>query len=282
MQTLLLTSVVMVAFAANSLLNRAGVAGAGMDPVLFGILRLGAGAVCLALLARATRRVVTLRPSAGRAIGAGSLLLYIFGFSLAYRALDAGAGALILFGTVQVTMFAGALLAREALPARRWAGMALAFAGLAWLLWPGAGARLPLVESGFMVAAGIGWGLYSLAGRGAADPLAETAANFIWAAPLAALGLLAGVEGPVTGGGLALAVVSGAIASGLGYALWYAILPRLGASRAAVAQLSVPVIALAGGALLLGEVPAMRVMLAALVVLGGIALALGRPRQRQG
>ena len=277
-----IAALVMVAFAANSLLNRAGVHEAGMDPVTFGVVRLASGAAALWLLLRLTRRPVLWQPNRGRVIGVGALLVYIFGFSLGYRTIGAGVGALLLFGTVQATMFAGALIGGDQVPARRWAGMALALAGLAWMLLPGGGVQLPAVASGFMVAAGIGWGVYSLAGRGARDPLAETAANFIWAAPLSLLALLGGVSGVLSPAGLALAVASGAIASGMGYALWYAILPGLGATRAAVAQSSVPVIALAGGMLLLGEKPGLQTLGAAAVVLAGIGIALWPARQRQG
>lgn len=278
MRLLGLTAVVLVAFAANSVLNRLALAEGGIGPAAFAAIRLGAGAAVLAMLVLARGgRVPLLAP--GRAVGAGSLALYMLGFSFAYLTLDAGLGALILFGGVQVTMFAGAVLSREAIPPRRWAGAAVAFGGLAWLLWPeGAGAPDAL-GAALMAAAALGWGVYSLVGRGAADPLAATAANFAAALPaaLAALALAADFGG-ATALGVAAAVTSGAVTSGLGYALWYAILPRLGASRAAVAQLTVPVIAVAGGAAVLGEVPTVRMLLAGAVVLGGVWLSLGGRR----
>jgi drug/metabolite transporter (DMT)-like permease len=206
----------------------------------------------------------------GRFGGVLGLSAYLLGFSLAYRGLDAGTGALVLFGTVQVTMFAGALLSREAVPGRRWAGAALALGGLGLIAAPGAVAVLPL---GLMVVAGVGWGIYSLAGRGASDPTAATAWNFLLSVPIVLpLGFLTGLERP-DGIGVVLAVASGAVTSGLGYALWYALLPRLGAARAAVAQLTVPVIAALGGAVLLAELPGMRFWLAALLVLGGVGWA---------
>jgi drug/metabolite transporter (DMT)-like permease len=155
-------------------------------------------------------------------------------------------------------------------PGRRWLGAGLALGGLALIAAPGAAEWLPLA---LMAVAGVGWGLYSLAGRGAADPLAATAWNFLLSVPLVLpLGLMAGVAAP-DGVGVALAVVSGAVTSGLGYALWYAVLPALGAARAAVAQLTVPVLAALGGAVLLAEVPGLWFWLATALVLGGVAVA---------
>jgi drug/metabolite transporter (DMT)-like permease len=202
--------------------------------------------------------------------GVLGLSAYLVGFSLAYRGLDAGTGALVLFGTVQVTMFAGALVSREAVPGRRWLGAGLALVGLALIAAPGEAEWVPLA---LMAVAGVGWGFYSLAGRGATDPLAATAWNFLLSVPLVLpIGLLAGVARPDSLG-VMLAIVSGAVTSGLGYALWYAVLPRLGAARAAVAQLTVPVIAALGGMVLLAEMPGLRFWLATVLVLGGVALA---------
>jgi drug/metabolite transporter (DMT)-like permease len=271
-----LTALVLVAFAANSILNRLALAGGDIGPAAFAALRLGAGAAVLSLLVVARGGRVPLA-GPGRAIGAGALALYMIGFSFAYLTLDAGLGALILFGGVQVTMFAGAVLGGEAVPLRRWAGGGIALAGLAALLWPaGAGAPDP-AGALLMAAAALGWGLYSLAGRRAADPLAATAANFAVALPvaLAALAVARDAAG-ATPLGIAAALVSGAVTSGLGYALWYAVLPRLGASRAAVAQLAVPVIAVAGGVAFLGEAPTARMLVAGAVVLGGVWLSLSR------
>jgi drug/metabolite transporter (DMT)-like permease len=204
----------------------------------------------------------------GRVPGVAGLLVYLYGFSAAYLALDAGTGALILFGVVQVTMFAGALAAGEALPARRILGAGLALGGLAVLLAPKGGTLGPDLS---MALAGVGWGIYSLAGRGQTDPLAASAWNFGLALPVG-LGVLAFWPGHWTTSGLALALLSGGITSGLGYALWYAVLPQLGASRAAVAQLSVPLVAALGGFVLLAELPGPTFWLAAIMVLGGIGL----------
>lgn len=270
MRLFLLTVLTMLAFAANSVLNRWAVAPGHIGAVEFAMIRLLAGATMLAALVLWQQGALVWPGARGRGAGVLGLSAYLVGFSLAYLGLDAGTGALVLFGTVQVTMFAGAMASREAVPLRRWLGAGLALAGLALIAAPGAVAPAPIA---LMAMAGVGWGIYSLAGRGAADPLVATAWNFLLAVPLVLpLGLLTGVAPPdATGAGLAVA--SGAVTSGLGYALWYAVLPRLGAGRAAVAQLTVPVIAALGGALLLAEAPGLRFWLASILVLGGVALA---------
>lgn len=270
MHLFLLTALVMTAFAANSLLNRAALADGLIDALPFALIRVVAGAVVLALLVREW-------PRAGRAQwgAAAALTAYLVGFSLAYVALDAGIGALILFGLVQVTMLAGAVALGDRPALRRWAGAALAMVGLGALLLPGVDAVPDPVAAGLMALAALGWGLYSLAGRGAARPLAMTATNFTLAVPMVAALALPGLfSASLTAPGVALAVASGAVTSGLGYALWYRVLPALGAARAAVAQLSVPVIALAGGVLVLGESLTWTAALASLVVLAGVALAI--------
>ncbi len=265
----LLTALTMLAFAANSVLNRWAVGPGHIGAVEFAVIRLLAGAIVLAGLVLWQRRGLAWPGLQGRAAGVLGLSAYLIGFSLAYRGLDAGTGALVLFGMVQVTMFAGALVARETVPARRWAGAGLALGGLALIAAPGAVALGPLT---LMAVAGVGWGIYSLAGRGATDPLAATAWNFTLAVPVVLPLALIGFARP-DAAGVWLAVVSGAVTSGLGYALWYAVLPRLGAARAAVAQLTVPVLAALGGAVLLAEGPGLRFWLASALVLGGVALA---------
>ncbi len=276
MRLFALTALTMVAFAANSILNRWALVDGGIDAGTFAIVRLTSGAVMLAVLAFATRGRLALGGGRGRIAGVASLILYIYGFSIAYVSLDAGVGALILFGTVQVTMFAGALRGGARLPPRRVIGAALAFAGLVWLLWPGTGPQISVFHGAMMAAAGLGWGIYSLAGRGEADPLMATAANFMLAVPVGLVLSLASLGTQIQAAplGLVLAVLSGAVTSGLGYALWYTVLPRLEASVAAVAQLTVPVIAMAGGLLVLAEVPSLGVVLAAAVVLGGVAFSI--------
>jgi drug/metabolite transporter (DMT)-like permease len=270
MRLFLLTALTMAAFAANSVLNRWAVGPGHIGAVEFALIRLMAGAAMLAVLVLWQHGGPAWPGLRGRVAGVLGLSAYLIGFSLAYRGLDAGTGALVLFGMVQVTMFVGALILGEIVPGRRWAGAFLALGGLGLIAAPGSIVVLPVA---LMALAGIGWGVYSLAGRGAKDPLTATAWNFLLAVPLVVpIGLVLGVARP-DATGLALAVVSGAVTSGLGYALWYRILPQLGAARAAVAQLTVPVIAALGGAALLAEVPALRFWLASGLVLGGVALA---------
>ena len=279
MRLFLLTAVAMLAFAANSVLNRMAVGGGLIDPLGFAVIRLLAGAGMLAALValRALRGGAFWPGWSGRGAGVLGLLVYLFAFSVAYLTLDAGVGALILFGAVQVTMFAGAVIGREVVPVRRWLGAGLAFAGLVVLMAPGS-AAVPSIQAGVtMAVAGIGWGIYSLAGRKAKDALGATAWNFVLAVPVAFLLVLALPVSPeampAEARGIWLAVLSGAVTSGLGYALWYALVPSLGAARAGVAQLTVPLIAAAGGALLIGEGVGLRFAVAAALVLGGVGLA---------
>lgn len=280
MRLILLVALVMVAFAANSVLNRMALAGGSIGPAAFAVIRLVSGAVALAAMVRMRGAALPLG-ARRRRMGVPALAVYMLGFSFAYLSLDAGIGALILFGAVQITMFAGAVTAGEPVPRRRWLGAGVAFAGLIWLLWPAGAGAPPPIGAALMAAAGIGWGLYSLNGRGAADPQAETAANFLLAAPVAVLLwlLVPDAEGPrITGVGLA--VLSGVVTSGLGYALWYSVLPRIPASVAAVAQLTVPLIAMAGGMVLLAEAQGLRFAGAAVLVLGGVGLSLVRRVRR--
>ena len=280
MRLLALTALTMVAFASNSILNRWALLDGTTGPAAFQALRVVAGAVCLGglLLLRGGLPPLLVRR---RAVGTGSLMAYMLGFSFAYVALDAGVGALILFGGVQVTMFAGALLKGERLPVLRWVGAAVAFGGLVWLLWPGAFGAPPLGAALMMGIAAVSWGIYSLAGRGATDPMAETGANFICSIPFALVALLIVQDGMSVSGAL-LAIVCGAMTSGLGYALWYSVLPKLDAAVAALTQLTVPVIAVLGGVLILGEMASGRLIMASAVVLGGVALGVLGGQRRMG
>lgn len=274
MRLFLLTAITMTAFAANSVLTRAAVGAAGMDAVSFGVIRLVAGAVALALLVGWQKRGFGVG-GIGRGVAVAGLLAYIFGFSIAYRALDAGLGALILFGVVQVTMFGGALAAGEVMPRARWWGAALALAGLAWLLWPSQDFAVSVPHAVAMGVAGLGWGIYSLQGRRESDATQATAMNFILATPVAlGIGLFVLMDSALPAQGVGLAVISGVLTSGLGYALWYAVLPDLGASRAAVAQLSVPVIAMLGGMAFLGEPVTSRFVAAAALVIAGVLVSV--------
>ncbi len=274
MKLILLTAVTMVAFAANSVLNRAAVSGIGMEAVDFGVVRLVSGALALAGLVAWQRRGFALG-GLGRGVAVVGLLAYIFGFSLAYRGLDAGLGALVLFGVVQITMFGGAVVARDEVPVTRWIGACLALSGLVWLLMPTGGPAISVVHVVMMASAGLGWGIYSLQGRREGDATQATAMNFLLAAPVALVfGIALGMDLQMPVAGVWLAVVSGVVTSGLGYALWYAILPSLGASRAAVAQLSVPVIAMAGGMVVLSEPLTLRFVGAAALVISGVLVSM--------
>ena len=208
-----------------------------------------------------------------------ALALYMAGFSLAYLTLDAGLGALILFGTVQITIFALSALRGAGPNGQQIAGALIAFGGLIVVLNPAGAQGADPLGAALMAAAGIGWAIYTLSGRTEPDALAGTAANFCLALPLTALVPLL-TAGPlnVTPAGVALAVLSGAVTSGLGYALWYSLLPGIAPAIAAIVQLSVPVIAVLGGVLLLGETVGLRVVAGAVLVLGGVALSLRRQR----
>jgi drug/metabolite transporter (DMT)-like permease len=260
-------------FAANSLLCRAALGAGSIDAASFTAIRLASGALILLLLARGRR--------AGSWASALALFAYAAAFSFAYLRLVTATGALILFATVQATMIGVGVARGERPRVLEWLGFAIAVGGLVVLVLPGLAAPDPLGAT-LMAIAGVSWGIYSLRGRGAQDPLAVTADNFLRAVPMAALLLLAI---PITGGhaaprGIALAIASGAIASGIGYTLWYAALPSLAAVRAAIVQLAVPVLAAASGALLLNEIVTLRLAIATGLIIGGIALALVSKQRR--
>lgn len=276
MKLFLLTALTMVAFAANSVLNRAAVGSGSIDPASFALIRVVAGIVTLCMVLSVRGKPLPLFRRA-RVVGAVSLAAYMAGFSLSYVVLDAGVGALILFGVVQITMFGWGALRGAAPTPRQVAGAGVAFAGLLLVLWPGAGSHTDPVGAALMVMAGLGWAAYTISGRTEADPLPATAANFLLCLPVLALFLI-GPEMHAGAFGIGLAVVSGAVTSGLGYALWYAVLPRLAQATAAVVQLSVPVIAIVAGVLFLGEPVSVVLGIAAVLVLGGIGWAVTTPR----
>jgi drug/metabolite transporter (DMT)-like permease len=271
----LCTVLALVAFAGNSLLCRAALAQGGSDAAGFTLLRLLSGAVALALLAQ-------LRPNGhgrGDWRSAWALFAYAAAFSFAYLQLTAATGALLLFGAVQATMIARGLWLGERLRPLQLTGLLLACGGLVGLVLPGLSAP-PLTGALLMLGAGIAWGVYSLRGRGAGDPLQITAGNFLRALPMAALlALLLMDHISLTPAGVGYAMLSGALASGVGYAIWYAALPFLRATTAATVQLGVPVLAALGGVALLGEPLTPRLLLASAAILGGIALVvlLGAP-----
>ncbi len=272
MRLVFLTTVTMIAFAANSVLTRLAVEGGHMDPNSFAILRVLAGAATLGLILRARQGQLVLHRRS-RVIGAVSLATYMAGFSLAYLTLDAGLGALILFGVVQISMFGYATVTAARPSARQLFGASIAFLGLMLALWPGTGGQSDLAGAAFMTLAGLGWAAYTISGRAEADPLAATTANFTLCLPIVAVVLVAfaSMTSPI---GWALAVLCGGVTSGLGYAMWYSVLPQLPPNLAPIVQLSVPIIALVSGALLLGEAVTPMVALAAALVICGIALAI--------
>ncbi len=264
-----LTILALIAFAANSILARLALTETGIDPVSFTTLRIVSGGIVLWLIVRARAPAAE---SSGGWLPALALLGYALAFSLAYLSLTAATGALILFGSVQITMIGWTLTRGERLSLRQWAGFVLATGGLVWLLLPGLAAP-PLLGAALMIGAGIAWGAYTLLAKGTGDPVQTTATNFIRAS-LPAL-LISAVflnRAHIDLHGALLAMASGAVASGLGYVIWYAALNYLQTSTAAVSQLSVPVITAIVGILLLAEPVTLRLGLSGLAILGGIAL----------
>ncbi len=273
-----LAAAAMMAFAANSLLCRAALGMQAVDALTFTSVRLASGALVLALLARGGSG--TRGPFTAWRLGA-ALFAYALGFSLAYSRITAGVGALLLFGAVQVTMIGGGLIAGERPPIREWLGLGLALAGLVGLTFPGLTAPDP-AGAAFMLAAGVAWGAYSLGARAGGEPLAANAASFACSVPLALVAqgvAFTRMPPKVTAAGLALAVASGAVTSGLGYAVWYAAVRGLTAAQAAIVQLSVPPLAALGAVALLGEALGARLIVSGGAVLGGIAVALAARRR---
>ncbi len=269
----LLTTLAMLAFAGNSLLCRLALRDTGIDAASFTAIRLGSGALILAAILMLRGK----RPTAGGSWPMAAMLFaYAVCFSFAYRDLTAATGALLLFGAVQLTMMGYGLWTGERIGGLRLVGLLLALGGLVWLLLPGLAAP-PWLEAMLMLAAGASWGVYSLLGKGAGDPTAATGGNFLRTLPFAAALMLAtATAGTVDHTGAFYAVLSGAVTSGLGYVLWYAVLPMLRATSAATVQLCVPAIAALGGAMLLAEPVTARLLVASVAVLGSIALTIYR------
>ena len=263
----------MLAFAGNSLLCRIALRDTSIDAASFTSIRLASGALLLWILLRSRGRQPL---AAGSWPMAAMLFAYAAFFSFAYRDLTAATGALLLFGAVQLTMTGYGLWTGERIRGARLAGILLALGGLVWLLLPGLAAPPPLAAA-LMLAAGAAWGVYSLLGKGAGEPIAATGGNFLRTLPFAAVLLLASATtGTTDRTGVLYAVLSGAVTSVLGYVLWYAALPRLRATSAATVQLCVPAIAALGGAVLLAEPVTARLLVASVAVLGGIALTIYR------
>lgn len=275
---LVLTAAAMVAFAANSILCRLALGVGLIDAASFATIRTISGALVLAGILLLRQKPVTARPDWRSVL---ALYLYMVFFAFAYLSLSAGTGALILFGAVQLTMFTVALRNGEHFPAVSWAGLALAIGGLVYLVSPGLTAPDPL-GAALMTVAGIAWGAYSLVGRSAAHPTEATAHNFLYAVPLVvATSLVFLGDFEVTAAGAGYAVASGAVASAIGYAIWYTALKGLTGTAAATVQLSVPVIAAVGGVLLLSEAVTPRLVVASAATLGGVALVLTQRNRKR-
>lgn len=277
---ILLTSLAMLAFAGNSLLCRAALKHTAIDAASFTTIRLVSGALMLWLVVRISRAA---HSGSGSWLSAFALFAYAVLLSYAYASLSTGIGALLLFGAVQATMIAHGIRAGERLLRPQLAGLVLAFAGLVGLLLHGISAP-PLAGAMLMLGSGVAWGIYSLRGKGAGDPTRVTAGNFLRTVPIAAAwsALMSG-HLSLDGAGFGYAVASGALTSGIGYAIWYTALPALKAAKAATVQLSVPVIAALGGIVFLGEPLTLRLVLSSAAILGGIALViLEKPQQQAG
>lgn len=271
----LLTTLAMIAFAANSVLGRLALLDSDIGAGSFALIRLVSGAIVLALLVSAR----SLKPT-GSWRGGAALLVYAAFFSYAYLALPAGTGAIILFAVVQITMLGWAIARGERLSRYQWAGLSLALAALVWLVSPSLESP-SLIGALAMAIAGIGWGAYSLLGKTAGDPTRATTGNFVRASLIAAvLAVPAFVIHPEpmpSSNGIMLAIISGAVTSGLGYAIWYTALISLTTARAGIAQLSVPAIAAIGGVLFLSEPITLRFAFASAIILGGVGLAVLTP-----
>lgn len=270
-RSIALTSLAMIAFAGNSLLCRFALKHTEIDAASFTTVRLAAGALTLWLIVRMSNGK---RNGAGNWLSAFALFAYAAAFSFAYVSLPTATGALLLFGAVQATMISHGIWKGERLLPPQIFGLALAFGGLVGLLLPGLSAP-PLLGAALMLGAGVAWGIYSLRGRGAGDPTRVTGGNFLRAVPISVgLSVWMASGTSLDSAGFWYAVASGALASGVGYAIWYTALPALKATHAATVQLSVPVIAALGGVILLGEPITLRLTLASAAILGGIALVI--------
>lgn len=272
-KTVALTLLALLAFASNSLLTRLALGSHQIDAATFTAIRLGAGAVVLALVVRA--QAGTWKPLSGRsAKGPIALFAYAVPFSFAYLRIGAAVGALVLFGVVQITMIGYGIVRGERPTALAWVGLGLATAGLAALTVPSV-ARPDAWGLLLMTIAGVSWAVYSLVGKTSPDPVAANARSFLWSSPVAILvAFVMHTSVAASGRGIVLAVVSGAVTSGLGYTVWYRALRRLSVTQAAVAQLSVPVIAALGAAAVLEERLSARLVLSGAAVLCGVGLVL--------
>lgn len=263
--------IAMLAFAANSVLCRLALAGQKIDPMSFSLIRVCSGAIVLLVLYLFSAQKAKIEWSVKNGF---FLALYIVAFSLAYLHIDAGVGALLLFGTVQLSMVGYGLCHGEKINLRRGAGLCIAIIGIFILLLPGADAP-NLVYAAIMVLSGIGWAMYSIAGKNMQNPLASTLANFVMAIPFVLLAYAAFYAHSFTQPqGVLLAVLSGGLASSGAYVLWYVIVKQIDRVTASSVQLSVPCLAIMGGALFIGETLSWRMIMSAIIILAGIALVM--------
>ena len=270
----------MLAFSGNALLTRAALASYNMDPELVLLLRVSAGAITLLLICYLRKYSLKIFSSLHLKTAA-ALSLYLVGFSYAFTGLETGIGVLIQFGVVQLVMFSSSFLSDQKVPKNKTIGAIIAFTGLIYLLWPSGGFTLNFESSVLMAIAGMAWGIYSVLGKKAESAIAATTASFLISTPICLVFVLSLPNNPDfswSNTGALLAIASGSITSGIGYALWYYVLPKIPSTNAAVSQLSVPLIAAAGGMIFMQELITLKFILSCVLVLGGIALTIGIPK----
>lgn len=274
-QVLTLTALAILAFAGNSLLTRFGLVETHIEPAQFAGIRLISGAMMLTALS--WQRTAGVVPTRADLVGILSLFGYAVTFTIAGLSLNAATGTLILFGSVQITLATVSAFRGSPPKGRALFGLIIAFAGLIWMLLPQA-VSPPLGAALLMSSAGIAWGVYTIAGRVSGDPIARTARNFIGAAALAAIWLVSSSSSVPPTQGVILAIASGTITSALGYTIWYSALPHLSVATAGAAQLFVPVVAAVGAAMWLHEQISAQLVIAGVIILGGIAMTLDKRR----
>lgn len=274
MRIFLLTTITMIAFGANSIFGRVALEGDAIDPSSYSFIRLLSGAIMLAILVGVSSGVSKKNLSHGNIISALCLFAYAAAFSFSYVNIETGVGALILFACVQAVMIGWALFKGDRPSLFEWLGILIAFGAFVWLVSPGLEAPDPIAAV-LMAISGIAWGAYSLRGKSSSDPLKATAGNFLLSVPMGLVLLFITISSSqVTLYGVILAIASGAITSGMGYALWYRVLPQLTATRASIVQLTVPVVAGIGGLIFLSEPLTFRFVLASALILGGVAISI--------
>ena len=270
----------MLAFSGNALLTRAALASYNMDPELVLLLRVSAGAITLLLICYLKKYSFKIFSNLHLKTAA-ALSLYLVGFSYAFTGLETGIGVLIQFGVVQLVMFASSFLSDQQVPKNKSIGAIIAFTGLIYLLWPSGDFTLDMKSSVLMAIAGMAWGIYSILGKNAESAISATTASFLLSTPICLIVILLlpnNTGFSWSNNGALLAICSGAITSGMGYALWYYVLPKIPCTNAAVSQLSVPLIAAAGGMIFMQELITLKFILSCVLVLGGIAITIGIPK----